>query len=318
MQKQKLKALNADLKALSRKYAVVVALLVLWAIFCMVNPKFLSLGNLHAIILNAVPVGLVALGCGIGQMGGYFDMSVGMIGGMAAVLVPYLFDWNFPPWAIIVLPLLLGAFCGLLTGCTITYLNMNSWISTFALQKIYTTILYVTTNGVPITLGSARFEPFTQFGRMRLLGVQFPIVLLLVIYAIGYLFLRFRPIGRCMYLLGSNSASAQICGVNLHKTRLVMFIIEDTLAALGGMVLAARMANAQPFASGGYAFEGMAAAMLAGMYGGKGNCLLILVGLLILYTVRFGLVMIGLSDYYQYIVIGFIVLAACVMQTGHV
>ena len=316
MQTLKMKASPIDTaKGLAKKYAVVIALLVLWCAFAIFNPQFMTFNNIHAIILNAVPVGVVALGAGIGQMGGYYDMSVGMIGGMASVLVPYLFDKGLPIWAIILLPLLLGALCGIITGCTITYLNMNSWISTFALQKIYQTILYVTTDGVPISLGSAKFEVFTQFGRMRVLGVQFPILVMLAIYIIGYLFLRFRPLGRCMYLLGSNPAAAQISGVNLHKTRLAMFVIQGTLAALGGILLTARMKNANPFACGGFPFEGIAAAMVAGMYGGKGNCLLILVGLLLIYTIKNGLVMIGLSDYYQYMVIGFVMLYACIIQT---
>lgn len=317
MQTQKVKAFPiGSVKDLGKKYAVVIALVVLWGIFAIFNPNFLTFNNLHAIILNAVPVGVVAVGAGIGQMGGYYDMSVGMVGGMAAILVPYLFEWGFPIWAIILIPLLLGALCGLITGCTITYLNMNSWISTFALQKIYQTILYVVTDGIPITLGSAEFEPFTRFGSMRIAGIQFPILVMLAVYIIAYLFLRFRPIGRCMYLLGSNPAAAQISGVNLHKTRLTMFIIENTLAALGGLLLAARLKQAAPFTCGGFAFEGIAASMVAGMYGGKGNILLILVGLLLIYTIKNGLVQIGLSEYYQYLFIGLLMLYACILQTG--
>lgn len=317
MQTQRLKAnITFDIKGLINKYAVVIALLVLWGVFAIFNPNFLTFNNIHAIILNAVPVGIVAIGAGIGQMGGYYDMSVGMVGGMAIVLVPFLFEWGFPIWAIILIPLLMGALCGFITGCTITYLNMNSWISTFALQKIYQTILYVVTDGVPITLGSAKFESFTKFGSMRIWGIQFPIIVMIVVYILAYLFLRFRPMGRYMYLLGSNSAAAQISGVNLHKTRLTMFIIQGTLAALGGLLWAARLKQAAPFVCQGFPFEGIAAAMVAGMYGGKGNILLCLVALLLIYTIKNGLVQIGLSEYFQYAVIGLLMLYACILQTG--
>lgn len=317
MHTQRLKAPSiATIKGIANKYAVVIALAVVWGVFALFNPNFFTFDNLHLIILNAVPVGVVAVGAGIGQMGGYYDMCVGMVGGMAAVLVPYLFEWGFPAWAIIVLPLALGALCGFITGCTITYLKMNSWISTFALQKIYQTLLYVVTDGIPISLGSAKFASFTQFGNMRIAGIQFPIIVMLVIYIVAYLFLRFRPIGRCMYLLGSNPAAAQISGVNLHKTRLAMFMIENTLAALGGLLLAARLKNAAPFSCGGFPFEGIAASMVAGMYGGKGNILLCLVALLLIYTIKNGLVQIGFSEYFQYLVIGVLMLYACILQTG--
>lgn len=309
---QKFKKTNASFKS----FATVLSLIAICLIFGLINPVFLTGTSLHSVLVNAVPVGLVAVGAGICLMGGYFDMGVGMVAGLAGVLVTYLMDAELPIVLVILIPMLMGAFCGLLAGSAVSFLNMNAWISTFALQQIYRTLLYVITNGVPISLGSTKYAAFTQFGRMKVFGViQFPIVVLVVVYGLCYLFLRYRELGRSVYVVGSNPLAARICGVNLHKTRLFMFILTNTLASVAGMLLAARMATAAPFAGESFAFEAIAAGMVSGMGGGKGNLLMVFVGVLILFVIKSGLVMIGLPDFYQYMATGLVMLIACVLQT---
>ena len=262
---QKFKKTNASFKS----FATVLSLIAICLIFGLINPVFLTGTSLHSVLVNAVPVGLVAVGAGICLMGGYFDMGVGMVAGLAG-----------------------------------------------ALQQIYRTLLYVITNGVPISLGSTKYAAFTQFGRMKVFGViQFPIVVLVVVYGLCYLFLRYRELGRSVYVVGSNPLAARICGVNLHKTRLFMFILTNTLASVAGMLLAARMATAAPFAGESFAFEAIAAGMVSGMGGGKANLLMVFVGVLILFVIKSGLVMIGLPDFYQYMATGLVMLVACVLQT---
>ena len=88
-----------------------------------------------------------------------------------------------------------------------------------------------------------------------------------------------------------------------------------TLTLAAGMLLAARMATAAPFAGESFAFEAIAAGMVSGMGGGKGNLLMVFVGVLILFVIKSGLVMIGLPDFYQYMATGLVMLIACVLQT---
>ena len=145
--------------------------------------------------------------------------------------------------------------------------------------------------------------------------IQFPIVVLILVYVLIALFLKYRPLGRAVYLVGSNANAANICGVNLHKTRLFMFILTNILASISGLLLAARMASANPFAGESFAFEAIAAGMVSGMGGGKGNLIMVFVGVMILFVIKNGLVMVGLPDFYQYMATGLVMLAACILQT---
>jgi len=147
--------------------------------------------------------------------------------------------------------------------------------------------------------------------------IQLPIVVLLVVYVGSFLFLKYRRLGRHVYLVGNNAGAAAICGINLHRTRMFMFMFANTLGALAGLLFTARAGLANPFACESYTFEGIAAAFVGGAGGGKGNLISIFLGSLILFSVKSGLVMIGLPDFYQHMATGVIMLAAVLFQTQH-
>lgn len=295
-----------------------IVLVVIVVIFSLINPVFCSFTNLHSIFLNAVPVGLVSIGMCVLVMGGFFDMGTGLVACMAGMMVGPLMDRGVPVVAIILIALCMGAVCGALSGFSVSYLNMNAWISTFALSQIYRTILYVTTDGIPFTLASEKYTAFTQLGRIRVFGViQLPIVVLLAVYVLSYLFLRFRRLGRSVYLVGNNPAAAQICGINLHGTRMFMFIFANILSVVAGLLFTARAGLAQPFACESYTFEGIASAFVGGAAAGKGNLISVFIGALIVFTVKSGLVLIGLPDFYQHMATGVIMLVAVLFQTQH-
>ncbi len=295
--------------------AVLIAIIL---IFAAINPLFLNFTNLHSIFLNAAPVGLVSIGMCILVMDGFFDMGTGLVACMAGMMVGPLMDKGVSVAVILLLAILMGVACGALSGVAVSYLNMNAWISTFALQQIYRTILYVTTDGIPFTLASEKYAAFTQLGRFRLFGViQMPVIVLVVVYVISYLFLKYRPLGRSVYLVGNNPWAAAICGVNLHRTRIFSFVYANVLAALAGLLFTARAGLAQPFACESYTFEGIAAAFVGGATAGKGNLISVFLGAMIIFTVKSGLVMVGLPDFYQHMATGLIMLAAVLFQTEH-
>ncbi|NLZ56485.1 MAG: ABC transporter permease [Clostridiaceae bacterium] len=262
-------------------------LLIIVGIFSLINPVFRSFTNLHSIFLNAVPVGLVSIGMCILVMGGFFDMGTGLVASMAGMMVGPLMDRGVPVSLIILIALCMGAVCGALSGFAVSYLNLNAWISTFALSQIYRTILFVTTDGIPFTLASEKYSAFTQLGRIRVFDViQLPILVLLSVYVLSYLFLRFRRLGRSIYLIGNNPTAAQICGINLHSTRMFMFIFANVLSAMAGLLFTARAGLAQPFACESYTFEGIASAFVGGAMAGKGNLISVFIGALIVFTVK--------------------------------
>lgn len=295
-----------------------IALIAIVAIFTIINPVFCSFVNLHSVILNAVPVGIASIGSCVCVMGGYFDMGIGLVACMSSMMVGPLMDLGWPVPCVILLCILMGMTCGAFSGFTVSFLNMNAWISTFATSQIYRTILYVTTDGIPFTLASDAYSAFTQIGRIRVFGlIQLPIIILLGVYVLSFLFLKYRRLGRSIYLVGNNAGAACICGTNLHLTRMFMFMFANALAAVAGILYTARTGLANPFACESLTFEGIAAAFVGGTTAGKGNLISVFIGALIVFSVKSGLVLVGLPDFYQYMATGVIILAAVLFQTEH-
>ena len=299
---------------------IVLTLIVAGLIFAAINSSFLKLSNLHSILLTAVPVGLIAIGECACIMAGYFDMSVGMVAAMGGLTAAFTMQATGSVLLSVLAGIVLGLVCGALAGLCVSYLNMNAFITTFALQSVYRGIIYILTEGFPISLFGEEYADFTKWGQLRVLGkIQFPIVALIVIYLLMALFLKYRKMGRSIYLVGSNQKCAHICGVNVHGVQMLIFLLCDVLAAVAGMLYTSRVASAQPFMGELMPMEAIAATIVGGtsLAGGKGNLALTFVGVLIIYVVKNGLIMVGLPDFYQYIAIGAILYLAVLLQVEH-
>lgn len=299
---------------------ILATLLVACLAFTAVNKNFMKLSNLHSILLTAVPVGLIAIGECACIMAGYFDMSVGMVAAMGGLTAAFIMKATGSVLLCLTGGLGVGLLCGLLAGVCVSYLNMNAFITTFALQSIYRGVIYILTEGFPISLFGAEYESFTKWGQMRVFGViQFPIVALVIVYVLLALFLKYRKLGRSIYLVGGNPKCAHICGINLHGVQMFVFLLCDVLAVLAGILYTSRVASAQPFMGELMPMEAIAATIVGGtaLAGGKGNLALTFVGVLAIYVVKNGLIMAGLPDFYQYIAIGCILYVAVLLQVEH-
>lgn len=292
-------------------------LIVLCIIFAFSNPNFLTSQNLFSILLTSLVVGIIAIGECTCVMSGYFEMSVSMVASMAGLATIIVMRAGGSALLAILTGLCLGAVCGLLAGTLVSYLGMNAFITTFALQSVYRGIIYIFTDGIPIPMFDAAYSSFTKWGQMKVLGIQFPIIVMVACYVLVSLFLKYRKLGRCIYLVGSNPKCAHICGINLHHVQMFVFVLCDVLAALAGMLYAARVGTANAFLADTICMEAIAATIVGGtsMAGGKGNLGMTFVGVLIVFVVKNGLIMIGLPDFYQYIAVGLIFFLAVLVQT---
>lgn len=292
-------------------------LIVLCIIFSFSNKNFLTGQNLFSILITSVVVGMIAIGECTCIMSGYFDMSVGMIASMAGLAAATVMGSSGSVVLALLAGIAVGLVCGLLAGACVSYLGMNAFITTFALQSVYRGIIYIFTDGFPIPMFDAKYAAFTKWGQMKLLGIQFPIIALILCYVLVSLFLKYRKLGRCIYLVGGNAKCAHICGISLHRVQMFVFLLCDVLAALAGMLYASRIGSANAFLGDTIPMEAIAATIVGGtsMAGGKGNLALTFVGVMIVFVVKNGLIMIGLPDFYQYIAVGLIFFLAVMVQT---
>lgn len=293
---------------------LIAAMIIFWSI----SPDFLSFDNLHSVLLTAVPVGLIAIGECVLVMGGYFDMSVGMVASFAGLFTGLIVKSGGSVGVAVLIALCVGLFSGAIAGIAVSWLGMNAFITTFAMMQIYRGLIFIWTQGLPQPMFADIYKPFIFWGQFKLFGViQFPIIILLVTYFFSAMFMKYAKTGRSVYLIGSNARAAFISGVNVRNVRVFMFMFSGALSALAGILLTMRVASAQPFVGDMYAMEAIAATIVGGtsMAGGKGNLGLTFVGVMIVYIIKNGLIMVGLPDFYQYIAIGAILFLAVFAQT---
>ena len=290
-------------------------LVVMLLVFTIMNPNFITWTNLHTILLTSVTVGIITIGQSVCKLANYFDMSVGLVGAMGGLAAAMVLEAGGAVGTAVLAGLAVGAVCGLLAGFLVSFMGMNAWVTTFALSSAYRGIVYIFTDGFPIPLFDAVYQPFTKWGSMMVGGqIQFPIIVMVVLYVLMQLFLSYRKLGRSIYLVGGNQYCSLICGINVRAVQMIIFVICDVLAAFAGILFASRMSSAAAFLSDTTTLESIAATVVAGIVAGRGNMFVSFIGVLIIYTLKNGLVMVGLPDFYQYLAIGIVIFLAVMVQ----
>ena len=295
-----------------------IVLIAMLIVFTSMNSNFITWTNLHTILLSAVTVGIMTIGQSCCKLANYFDMSVGMVGAMGGLAAGKVLVAGGSVGAAVAVGLAVGLICGLMAGFLVSFMGMNAWVTTFALSSAYRGVIYIFTDGFPIPLFDQVYAPFTKWGSMMVGGfMQFPIVVMLVLYVLVQLFLSYRKLGRSIYLVGGNQYCSLICGINVRAVQMFIFIICDVLAAFAGMLFASRMSSAAAFLSDTTTLESIAATVVAGVVAGRGNMFVSFIGVLIIFTLKNGLVMVGLPDFYQYLAIGVVIYLAVMVQAEH-
>ena len=295
-----------------------IVLIVMLIVFTAINSNFITWTNLHTILLSAVTVGIMTIGQSCCKLANYFDMSVGMVGAMGGLAAGFVLKDGGGVFPAVMAGLAVGLLCGLLAGFLVSFMGMNAWVTTFALSSAYRGVIYIFTDGFPIGLYENVYAPFTKWGSMMLGGkLQFPILAMLLLYVLVQLFLSYRKLGRSIYLVGGNQYCSLICGINVRAVQMIIFVICDALAAFAGILFASRMSSAAAFLSDTTTLESIAATVVAGVVAGRGNMFVSFIGVLIIFTLKNGLVMVGLPDFYQYLAIGIVIYLAVMVQSEH-
>lgn len=298
-------------------YILFAVLIVLFAVFTIINPVFLSWDSFHSILLTAVPVGIMAIGECVAITAGYFDMSVGLIASLAGSFAARVVNATGNAGLAILCGIAVGLFCGMINGCLVSFLHMNAFITTYAMQLVFRGIEYIITEGMPVKLTLGICDGYMKYGQAKVFGfIQAPVVVMIILYILVGLFLKYRKLGRSIYLVGSNAACAHISGINVRMVQFFVFLLTGFLASMAGMLYGARIGSAPAFMGENLCLEGIASSIVGGtsMSGGKSNLALTFVGVVIVYVVKQGLVMIGLDDNYQYIATGIILFLGVLMQ----
>ena len=286
-----------------------LVLVFLVALFAILSPYFFRLTNIYAIGLTISVIGIVCIGQSLILITGAFDLSVGGIAGLSGMVVAILTKQHGNYWGWFFVGLAVGTGVGLVNGLLITKLKINALITTLSMMTILLGVVWLTSGGFAIGVNESTFR---FLGTTRVTGVPLPIVILVVLYAVFYVILKFSVFGRYVYSIGGNSEAARLSGINVDRIRILVYTVSGLLSGFGGIVLASRLGSAQVDAGSQYPINSIAACVLGGISiaGGEGVIWGSLIGVAIVGVLQSGLIMVGMPSYYQWIATGIVLLAA--------
>jgi ribose transport system permease protein len=217
--------------------------------------------------------------------------------------------WGVGFWPSIVLTLLAGAALGVVNGLITAYLRIPAFITTLAGYSAYRGAAFMFNNGSPVFSASDRLEPLF-YGTF--LGIPLPLYYVLAFFAAAHWVMRYTRLGRSIYAVGGNISAARLSGINVRRIQLYAFVIAGFMAAVGGVLMAARLNSGSPNYGVGLELQAIAAAVIGGasLAGGRGAVLATLFGALTITIVQNGLNLNAVQTSTQNIVIGAIIVLA--------
>ncbi|MCX5519705.1 ABC transporter permease [Kaistia defluvii] len=293
----------------TRREATVLAMLILVFLGLTFASEFFLTGrNLSNVARQISVVGIVALGQALVIIAGGIDLSVGSVIGLSAVTGAIVSATTGMPSLGIVGAIGIGMAIGFTNGVLITKLRINPFITTLGTLSIARGAALLITNGNPQRFDN--WAAFLGYGKIGGLPVQF--ILLVALTILVWLFATRTRWGRNVYAVGDNARAARLAGIDVAKTRILVFTVSGSLAGLGGLLLGGMLTNANPNLGLGYELDVIAAVILGGvaLAGGRGSIGGVVIGAALIGLLRNAFVLLNVSGYWQTITIGLVVILA--------
>jgi len=312
---------------------VLLSLLILVAILSSQNEIFRSSFNMRLIALDAALVGIVAVGQTFVILTSGIDLSVGSMVAFSGVLLAGLTTKKglaFPeemspmlnPNIAIPIALLVGTLYGTLQGIIITKLKITPFIVTLGSMSILAGLALVLSNASPVQQLPRSLRWMTTVrGEMPFIGgfdvpLPMPAMIMLLVYFIAWLLLRYTKLGRYAYAIGGNETATRLSGVKVDRYLIAIYSFSAFLASFAGVILAVRLDSGNYTNGETYTLDGVAAAVIGGtsLAGGVGGVWGTLIGVLIMAVVRNALVLYEVPSMWHRVVVGGIIVAAVALD----
>ena len=282
---------------------LLVVIAILYLVFSLNAPGFISLNNQMNVLRDAATIGIAAWAMTLIIISGEIDVSVGPMVAFVSVCLAFLLQFDVPLAIACLLVLLLGALMGTLAGVLRGVFNVPSFVATLGLWSALRGMGLFMTNALPV--------PINENEVLDWLGGQFlgvPVSALIMFVFIS----RKTAFGRSVFAVGGNATAAQLCGINVRRVRILIFTLSGLLAAVTGILLAARLGSGNAGAANGLEFDVIAAVVVGGtaLSGGRGSLFGTLLGVLVITLIGNGLVLLGINSFFQQVVRGVIIVVA--------
>ncbi|GAA1489769.1 ABC transporter permease [Brachybacterium sacelli] len=308
-----------------------LALALIIVVFSLLSPNFLTVDNLLIMSSHVAIFALLSLGQLLVVLTGGIDLSVGSTLGFTAVIGGFLlrgveldiFGVTLYPnvAASVLIAVVLGGLIGALNGVLVARFKVAPFVATLGMLYVIRGFALLMTNGRTLNdlsgdeaLGNTGFE---WLGFNRILGIPAGVLIMAVIALVIALVLGRTTFGRWLYATGGNQRAAQLSGVPVRKVTVWVYVISGLCSAVAGLILASTLTSASPTAGNTYELTAIAGVVIGGaaLSGGRGTVRGTLLGAFVIGFLSDGLVLIGVSAYWQTVFVGAVIVVAVLLNS---
>jgi ribose/xylose/arabinose/galactoside ABC-type transport system permease subunit len=300
----------------ARETGIALVVIILGVILSLSTPYFLTASNLAIVARQVSLSAIIAMGMTLVILLGGIDLSVGSVVAFTSVVIGYVMvRMQMPIWAGILAGLSIGVLVGMVNGGLVIKTGVPPFIVTLGMMGLARGAALVITKGSTI---SGLPPQYLMIGQGYILGtVPIPVIIMLVIAVILHIVLSRTTFGRRIYFIGSNEEAALLSGINVNQIKVIVFTLCAALASSQAVIETARMSTAQPASGIGYELTAIGAVIIGGasMKGGEGTILGTILGATLLGMMTNGLILVGVSAYWQQVFSGGIIIVAVALDT---
>ena len=302
-------------RTLLRHEAILALILAIaLAVLAMENERFFTAANLLNQARLMTEVGLIAVVMTFVIITGGIDLSVGSILGLCAILVGVFWKTlGLPLPAAMALSIAVGTLAGFVNGLIITRFRVPPLIATLATLALYRGLA----EGIS-QAQSIRGYPkwFFQLGQGNLMGIPTQLWLLAMVALVGFFILRFTAFGRTTYAIGNNEAGATFSGLDVIRTKLMIYAASGFVAGLAAVVFVSRVSTTRSDMGNGIELDVITAVVLGGtsIFGGRGSVVGTLLGLCLVQVLKNGLALSGVKGDGTIVIIGVVLIPAVLIS----
>jgi ribose transport system permease protein len=300
-----------------------IILVGLMAGFAIATPDFLTENNLLNILRQySVPM-ILAVGMTVVIVARGIDLSVAATAALSGSIMGVAFaHWGWPTIFAVLLGVAAGAAVGLFNGFVITKWDVPDFVATLGTLTAVRGIALLITDGLPVPDFKSSVEgrripdPISTLGGDAIGRIPLIAIVALVCILIGSFVLGRTRLGRSAYAIGGNPEAARMSGIRVERTKLLIYVFSGVLAAVAGLMLVGRQGSANALSAEGMELQAIAAVVIGGtnLFGGEGKVSGTVIGMLVIGVLSNGLAIVGVSEFWQRVVNGLIIVAVVALD----
>jgi len=309
------------------QFQSLIALFIMCAVLALLTDNFMTTDNFWNVMRQISVNVCISVGMTLVILTAGIDLSVGSILAFSGAVIAGLLKFGvelpmanlyigFTVLGAVLAGLLAGGLLGFINGLAITKFKVPSFVATLAMLTMARGFTMLWTKGHPITgLG----ETFGFLGTGWWLGIPMPVWISGIVVIVAIILTTKTKFGRYIYAIGGNESAARLSGIPISKTKIWVYVLAGMLAAIGAVLVTARLDSAQPNAGMSYELDAIAAVVIGGtsLAGGRGTILGTVLGALIIGVLNNGLILLDVSPFWQQVVKGVVILLAVIIDKSN-